>query len=143
MMVKVVTVVAWWWCLQQIGKGGGFLHTHPSTQSVLFACKKHMQLAMLETCCSDLALLQRLASHYRPCCCCAGWTEWKEDEGWWGGDDRQLQACTTTVAQPASYDIWWNIDGGVAKKATMPKEGAPFIVLSNLDTLAPVRVLML
>lgn len=69
-----------------------------------------------------------------------GWTTWKEDDDWGpgGGEDRSLAACTTTVAQPASYDIWWNIDGGVAKKATMPKEGAPFIVLSNLDTLAAV-----
>jgi hypothetical protein len=67
-----------------------------------------------------------------------GWTEWKEDEDWWGGEERNLQACLTTVAQPAAYDILWNIDGGVAKKATMPKQGAPFILLDNLDTLAPV-----
>lgn len=68
-----------------------------------------------------------------------GWTTWKEEEeGWWGGEDRNLQACLTTVAQPAAYDILWNIDGGVAKKATMPKQGAPFILLDNLDTLAPV-----
>lgn len=66
-----------------------------------------------------------------------GWTEWKEDD-WWTGEDRQLQACLTTVAQTAAYDILWNIDGGVAKKATMPKQGAPFILLDNLDTLAPV-----
>lgn len=66
-----------------------------------------------------------------------GWTEWKEDEDWWGGEERNLQACLTTVAQPAAYDILWNIDGGLAKKATMPKQGAPFILLDNLDTLAP------
>lgn len=69
-----------------------------------------------------------------------GWTTWRDgQDDWWTGEERSLAACLTTVAQPASYDILWNIDGGIAKKATMPKEGAPFIVLSNLDTLAPVR----
>lgn len=68
-----------------------------------------------------------------------GWTTWHEDDdSWWTPEDRSLQACTTTVAQPAAYDILWNIDGGVPKKATMPKQGAPFIELTNLDTLAPV-----
>lgn len=69
-----------------------------------------------------------------------GWTTWRDgQDDWWTGEERSLAACLTTVAQPASYDILWNIDGGIAKKATMPKEGAPFILLSNLDTLAPVR----
>jgi hypothetical protein len=51
-----------------------------------------------------------------------------------------LEACLTTVTQPASYEVLYNIDGGIAKKATMPKQGAPFIELDKLDGLAPVRL---
>jgi hypothetical protein len=70
----------------------------------------------------------------------SGWTAWRGDDEWgWGpGGSRLLQPCLTTVVQPASYEVLYNIDGGVAKKATMPKQGAPFIELENLDSLAPV-----
>ncbi|WIA17530.1 hypothetical protein OEZ85_014361 [Tetradesmus obliquus] len=37
----------------------------------------------------------------------------------------------------AAYDVLYNIDGGIDKKATMPKQGPPYISLSTLDTLAP------
>jgi hypothetical protein len=56
-----------------------------------------------------------------------------------GNSQRLLLApCLTTVAVTAAYDVLYNIDGGIDKKATMPKEGPPYISLTTLDTLAPV-----
>lgn len=56
-----------------------------------------------------------------------------------GGSQRLLLGpCLTTVAVTAAYDVLYNIDGGIDKKATMPKQGPPYISLSTLDTLAPV-----
>jgi hypothetical protein len=56
-----------------------------------------------------------------------------------GGSQRLLLApCLTTVAVTAAYDILYNIDGGIDKKATMPKASPPYISLTTLDTLAPV-----
>jgi hypothetical protein len=56
-----------------------------------------------------------------------------------GGSQRLLLApCLTTVAVTAAYDILYNIDGGIDKKATMPKNSPPYISLATLDTLAPV-----
>jgi hypothetical protein len=56
-----------------------------------------------------------------------------------GGRQRLLLApCLTTVAVTAAYDILWNIDGGIDKKAIMPKDSPPYISLTTLDTLAPV-----
>jgi hypothetical protein len=56
-----------------------------------------------------------------------------------GGSQRLLLApCLTTVAVTAAYDILWNIDGGIDKKAIMPKDSPPYISLTTLDTLAPV-----
>jgi hypothetical protein len=49
-----------------------------------------------------------------------------------------LGPCMTTVAVTAAYDVLYNIDGGIDKKATMPKQGPPYISLTTLDTLAPV-----
>lgn len=55
-----------------------------------------------------------------------------------GSERSLLGTCLTTVAQPAAYDILYNIDGGVDKKATMPLMSPPYVALTTLDTLAPV-----
>ena len=55
------------------------------------------------------------------------------------GSQRLLLApCLTTVAVTAAYDVLWNIDGGIDKKAIMPEDSPPYISLTTLDTLAPV-----
>jgi hypothetical protein len=58
-----------------------------------------------------------------------------------GVTGRSLAAatCLTTVATPAAYDVLYNIDGGIDKKATMPPSSPPYIPLTTLNTLAPVR----